>query len=194
MSVYFVYGSLSNPVTLGFEGRLEMARLDGWQRSWHHSVVTDVGPVCAVTIHELNGRSVPGFLLTAETEVLAILREREVGYVPRRVAVVVEEDQRAETATAFVSTPECFRKGSRSFPIWQSYLDAVLTGYWDHGGEAAVRRFIRSSDHWDVPILSDRDQPLYARHVTMRSDLFPTLDALLEAEAPQLEYLLELDG
>ena len=64
-----------------------------------------------------------------------------------------------DTAHRRPATSEC--------PIWLSYVDCVLAGYFELGGAAAVDAFITSTTGWDAPLRDDRGAPLYSRAVKL---------------------------
>ena len=66
-------------------------------------------------------------------------------------------------------------------PILQSYLDAVLQGFLTEHGEDAVARFIRETDGFHLPILRDREHPIYPRAVELPPHERDLFDRLLQA-------------
>jgi cation transport protein ChaC len=81
----------------------------------------------------------------------------------------------------YISTPAAHRQGSRQFPIWRSYLECVLAGFLDLGGDAAARDFIVTTDGWEAPILDDRLAPKYMRAVRLSPPIQSNVDALIRS-------------
>jgi len=62
--------------------------------------------------------------------------------------------------------------------ILQSYLDAVLQGYLHQYGEEGARGFVLSTDWQDTPVVRDRTEPLYSRHVMLAPEERALIDTV----------------
>ena len=51
-----------------------------------------------------------------------------------------------------------------NYYITLSYLDIILNGCMEINNQF-VSEFIKETDSWEVPILNDRDNPRYERHM-----------------------------
>jgi glutathione-specific gamma-glutamylcyclotransferase len=190
----FAYGSLVNSRARPSGVHWEPGILSGWVRQWMHCVETPQGKVCALTVSPYARVEIAGAVLFQSAHGLAELDERESGY--RRVRVPV----RLERPGPITAEIDCFtyigdsthhKHGSDEYPIWRSYLDCVLAGYFEVGGREAMENFIASTQGWDAPILDDRRMPLYPRAVALTSDLERGIDDTL-AEHGLLKNLVKL--
>lgn len=173
----FGYGSLVNSRTRSPEAPAVAATLRGWERAWQHCVDTEAGKVCALTVVANENSEVDGVVIQELATNLPILDAREQGY--RRIQVTSSIIAKSAVGGQFGPTGEVFtyisaaaanRPGSTEFPIWWSYLECVLAGYYELGGMAAAARFIKSTRGWDVPIFDDRDSPKYMRAILLTDD------------------------
>jgi glutathione-specific gamma-glutamylcyclotransferase len=180
------YGSLVNYCTHRKPGvTIYPFRLTGWQRAWGHCVDAEpAGKVCALTIKPQRKAEVAGAFVQELRAELRCLEKREKNY--RRVRILSRSQsfvsQILEDAPIFTYTsdrPE-LRQGSREFPIWRSYLECVLAGFLDVGGQAAVRDFIVTTKGWEAPILDDRLAPKYMRATTLSPEIRKEIDGLIQ--------------
>ncbi len=74
-------------------------------------------------------------------------------------------------------------------PILLSYLDCVIKGFLDVFGRQGVADFFASTDGWDAPILNDRKDPRYPRHVELSKSEKQLVDERLAALTPVQEQL-----
>jgi len=181
---YFVYGSLVNPRARHKPLAAVPAVLRGWVRQWKHCIDSSSGKVCALTAGKKPGAEILGVVLMDDQADLGALDAREVGY--RRIEVPVSiknlvNGYEEKECFFYVSSPECYRSGNEEYPIWRSYLDCVLAGYWDLGGTVAVEEFCRSTEGWEVPILDDRCSPLYPRSIGLEKYQQAAIDDILAA-------------
>lgn len=170
------------------------AILSGWVRQWMHCIETPHGKICALTVAPDAHGEVAGLVLFQSTAGLAELDQRESGYSRVRVPVLLEKP---ESTTAelecftYVGDSAHYKHGSDEYPIWRSYLDCILVGYFELGGRAGMENFIASTQGWDAPILDDCRMPLYPRAVALSSDLERMIDDTL-AEHGFLKNLVKL--
>jgi glutathione-specific gamma-glutamylcyclotransferase len=129
---------------------------------------------------------VAGVVIPEHRDDLSGLDAREEGYQRIRLTLVADKPRISpaqaglETFT-YVSTPATHRRGSREFPIWRSYLECVLAGFLDLGGNAAAHDFIATTDAWEVPILDDRRAPKYMRAVPLSPHEQGKVEALIHS-------------
>lgn len=101
---------------------------------------------------------------------MAEIDAREIGYIREVVdlaSVSIKTLPQVDEVFIYISTSEFYKHGSHEYPIWRSYLDCVLAGYFAESGIDGVNNFIKSTEGWKTPILDDRDHPLYPRSVTL---------------------------
>jgi cation transport protein ChaC len=182
----FGYGSLVNRRTRRAHLVAGPARASGWRRSWSHCVETENGKVCALTIVPNAEAEVAGVVVLEHRDHLPALDAREIGYQRVPISVVADEPPILpapghQESFSYTSTSAAYRRGSREFPIWRSYLECVLSGFLDLGGDVAARNFIVSTDGWDAPILDDRSAPKYMRAVQLSEDIRREVDALIRS-------------
>jgi hypothetical protein len=162
----FSYGSLVNPHARPATVASWPAVLPGWVREWMHCVETPHGKVCALTASPDPAVELHGLLLAFTPAAADELARREIGYAQQAEVVrlkVPGADGGLRGCQIFTSPPSVHRTGSIEYPIWRSYLDFVLAGYWAMGGGEAVEDFIRTTRGWETPILDDRDRARYPR-------------------------------
>jgi glutathione-specific gamma-glutamylcyclotransferase len=165
-AAYFGYGSLVNELTWARKYEMVPTRLAHWTREWKHCVETPGGKICALTVARDATSSVEGAFIKCNLDQLHEIDEREIGY--ERIKVSVEEVASSASALPthlfiYKSLPQHYRSGTPNYPLWFSYLEVVVYGYWRVFGEAGIDRFIASTTGWDTPILDDRDAPRYPR-------------------------------
>jgi hypothetical protein len=182
----FGYGSLVNRDARRHDLVARPARITGWRRSWSHCVETEHGRVCALTIAPNAEAEVAGVVVLEHRDNLSALDAREKGYQRVRLVLVAEEppispDRAGLESFTYISTPAAHRLGSRQFPIWRSYLECVLAGFLDLGGDAAARDFIVTTDGWRAPILDDRLAPKYMRAVRLSPHVQGKVDTLIHS-------------
>lgn len=181
----FGYGSLVNRHTLRRGVGATTARIRDWRRSWSHCVTTENGNVCALTVTPSAGGEVAGVVVQERCDKLPELDAREIGYQRVRISLVEESPivfARGDVDSfTYTSTPAAHRRGSRNFPIWLSYLECVLAGFLDLGGDVAAREFIATTDGWKTPIIDDRRTPKYMRAVQLSAKTRHEVDVLIRS-------------
>jgi cation transport protein ChaC len=180
----FGYGSLVNRRARRQDLEAKPAVVCGWRRMWGHCVATENGNVCALTITPEARATVAGVVVLEQRNNLAALDAREIGYKRVSVSLAVEPasdpaNREAGEAFTYTSASEACKRGSREFPIWRSYLECVLAGFLDLGGEEAARNFVLSTDGWDTPLLDDRTAPKYMRSILLPTDIQDEVDRLI---------------
>lgn len=184
---YFGYGSLVNRNTLRTRYvDAQPARLSGWRRCWrprHSDDMSDGEQVSSLlSARQHDGHAIDGLLVYDRVDNLRAVDEREARYdrvtvslddleldvpVPDDCPVYIYE---AHTNTALYDPGD---------PILQSYLDAVMQGFMHEFGETGVRHFLHSTDGFDRPVRSDRDDPVYSRAVELPNHQRELFDDLL---------------
>ena len=161
--------------------------ITGWIRQWKHCADTPFGKICALTVARRENSTIHGVLIQDETDKIAEVDRREIGY--RREGVEIQ-DERVKSSIIgmdtfiYVSTQEYNRWGNAEFPIYQSYLDCVLAGYLKLWGRDGAANFIATTEGWYVPILNDRSSPKYPRAVQLSEIDRCVIDELLK-ESPR---------
>jgi glutathione-specific gamma-glutamylcyclotransferase len=167
---YFGYGSLVNELTWLQSERRHPERypveIANWSREWGHCVDTPRGPMCVLTAVEQAGSRIQGILIRCDAADLAQIDAREDGYdrieLPRRDVLSPVGDL-PEKLYIYKSRSPHYRPGGVDFPIWFSYVEAVLHGFLSVFKTEGVDAFIRSTSGWTVPVVDDREDPQYGR-------------------------------
>jgi hypothetical protein len=167
---YFGYGSLVNELTWLQSERFHAERypveIANWTREWRHCVDTPRGPMCVLTAVEQPGSRIHGILIRCDAADLAQIDAREDGYDRvelKRGDVLSPVDDLPEKLYIYRSrSPHC-RPGGADFPIWFSYVEAVLHGFLNVFKSEGVDAFIRTTGGWAAPLLDDRGDPRYRR-------------------------------
>ena len=177
----FGYGSLVNDETHSF-APVVPARLTGWQRVWGHKVLTPDKAVTSLSIRRRAGSVVDGAIAHVPALDWAGLDQREAGYdrIPLGVSdlqfPVQAPDLKGDVIT-YETRGDVAADGE--FPILQSYIDAVMMGFYRLGGIKAASAFVTTTAGWETPIRNDRDAPLYPRAVALSDRDRAMIDALL---------------
>lgn len=147
-----------------------------------HCIETPHGKICALTVAPDPRVAIAGLVLFHDIRGFDELDQRESGYSRGPVPARLDSPDHSTAGLGcftYVGDPAHHRSGSNEFPIWRSYLDCVLAGYFELGGHWAMEDFIASTQGWDAPILDDRQTPLYPRAVALASDLERGIDETL---------------
>lgn len=162
---FFGYGSLVNRATHDY-GRAVRARLGGWRRAWRHSAQRRVPFLTAVPCPD---STIEGLLAQVPGGDWQALDLRETGYA--RLGTGPDLAPEADGMIAGAGAAQIYAVPSADWarpeglpPVQLSYVDVVLQGYLREFGPDGVRRFLATTDGWDIPIQDDRSAPLYPRH------------------------------
>lgn len=183
---YFGYGSLVNRKTLRTT-YVDVARgeLTGFRREWRIRGETPRGPVCSLTATQDEQAVIQGLLVIDRVENLPKVDEREFRYdrvsIPAR-DLDLEHFVEVEEVYVYLAKPVHRGENDARFPIWQSYVDAVMQGYLTEFGEAGLERFVTDTFGWNRNILTDRDAPNYARAVQLSERERSLFDSLLHSQ------------
>ncbi|MEJ8476081.1 gamma-glutamylcyclotransferase family protein [Roseibium algae] len=182
---YFGYGSLVNIETLSKDTSVSPGTLTGWVREWRIQGGNSFGrSVCALGVVPDKDTSIRGVAAREPKEGLAKLDLREDNYY--RVADIGADfhcdelgQPGADDMFLYRSKPENYGWGSDEHPILQSYLDCVLAGFHAFWGEDGITHFIETTRGWHVPILAERDAPIYPRSIQLTAELKDMIDSHL---------------
>ena len=169
MAKIFAYGSLLNKNTWSFKAELELVSLKGWVRQWRQIVQLDKGKICALTIYPNTNSTIEGILLKVDEATELSLSGREIGYERTMIAGkdIFEQNTKIqltnETPATYVGSKSTTGWASEGTPILLSYIDVVAKGYFDLFGMDGVINFFNSTQGWNLPVLDDRDDPIYPR-------------------------------
>lgn len=190
--VYFGYGSLVNRQTRTSNEPFIKARLNGWQREWAHladhprSEPWHIAGVCALTIQPQVNRSLDGVLGIVDATALPQLDEREQNYhrltLPAAQFDLLSDNTFGvplDQVIVYQSIDARYGWANSDFPITQSYIDCVISGYRQQFGPEGANRLMQSTEGWALPTIDDRADPLYPRAVQLDTPEYREIDALL---------------
>lgn len=165
----FAYGSLLNKNTWSFEAEMELVSLGGWVREWRQIVSLERGDICALTISPHSSHSIEGIVLKVDNSALEVLGDREVSY--DKTLLENNNLNSFNTKKSFINQSTFTYTASKKTGVWAnqeapillSYIDVVAKGYHDLFGWQGVLDFFKSTQGWNLPILNDREDPIYPR-------------------------------
>ena len=167
---YFGFGSLVNRDTLrtNYVDTIPAA-LKGWRRHWQARTQTLADDIALLSVHVDPGSVIKGLIVIDHAENLAAVDEREAGYT--RVQLTLQDlelfDIQAripERLYVYVADEGSGRDEGR---LLQSYLDAVMQGFYRLYGEEGVAHFVDTTANFDRHIIADRHDPQYPRSVIL---------------------------
>ncbi|MEM6462089.1 MAG: gamma-glutamylcyclotransferase [Pseudomonadota bacterium] len=184
---YVGYGSLANRETLATDYvHAQPVRLHGWRRCWRPrkqgDPVRSPTPTSLLSARQVADGFIDGLLVFDRLSNLPHVDKREATYdrveVPRERLEVLGGDlpdcviyvYEAQTNAAS-HDPE--------HPILQSYLDAVLQGFFREFGHQGVHDFLHTTDGFERGIHLDRHDPVYSRSVTLAEHEMHFIDTVL---------------
>lgn len=185
---YFGYGSLVNRATLRTEiVAARPARATGWRREWQARPGGAADPVDQADISLLTARRDPamaidGLLIFDKLENLPRVDLREKDYQRHEIPtgdLSLSGGGVPEGCPIYIYEADPPAEGLVDPPILQSYLDAVLQGFYREHGLDGLKEFIALTGRFDTPVLKDRDWPIYPRAVTLTDDESVLYDGLL---------------
>ncbi|NVK34977.1 MAG: gamma-glutamylcyclotransferase [Rhodobacteraceae bacterium] len=191
---YFGYGSLVNVNTLSPQAKAQPGTLRGWVREWRIISFNAEGQgVCSLTVTPSAEHSIRGVSVREPASGLGKLDKRENGY--NRINGVgdtfshdpidgldASDSLGAPDLFLYRAKPENYTWGCEQNPILQSYVDCVLAGFYAFWGEDGVDHFIETTRGWDrVPVLQDRENPIYPRAVVLEKPFLEMIDRKLQA-------------
>ena len=177
---FFGYGSLVNLQTHDYANP-RPATLKGWTRVWQQSKDREVAFLSVVP--RANAQ-IDGIIASVPGGDWASLDAREHAYDRKDVTEALGQD----TPTAiYQGNPAKIAQGAASKPILLSYLDVVVQGFLDQFGADGVQRFFDTTERWETPILNDRHNPVYPRHLVLK----PEETALVDAHLTRLSAVVK---
>ena len=173
---FFGYGSLVNRATHNFTGA-RGATLKGWRRVWRH---TALRRIAYLTVVPDPTSEIEGLIAEVPGQDWAALDERERAYDRINATHQVQHALPHAPEIAVYSIPEGKHgRPTGDFPVLLSYLDVVIQGYHREFGASGVARFFDSTDGWDIPVINDRDAPVYPRHQPLSGEEISFIDTEL---------------
>lgn len=183
LGYFFGYGSLVNRLTHSYEGA-ELARLKGWRRVWRHTMIR---PVAYLTVVPDAEAEIEGLIAPVPGQDWAALDARERAYDKVAAHHQVSHALTHSPQIAVYTIPEGKHGApSEACPVLLSYIDVVLQGYLREFGEEGVRRFFETTDGWDAPVLDDRAEPVYPRHLPLEAHEREMVNDLLTTRGVRL--------
>lgn len=181
MHPVFGYGSLLNRSTLPSDVALQPATIRGWVRQWRNPYPVERGRMCFLTVQRRPNATPPGTVLSdGPPEFDRIVSERESGDLIVPVACRLDQGRTLD-ANVFVAPDENLHWASAEAPICLSYLDCVLQGYLHVYGRAGVEEFLATTEGWYLPLVDDRDDPVYPRSIALAVDQLSLIDSCLRS-------------
>ena len=157
---FFGYGSLVNRRTHDFPGARK-ACVTGWRRAWRKSPLRQ-RPF--LTVLPDPGSEVLGLVAMVPGADWRALDEREHAYTRRDVTETVTHEVGRAVEVALYALPDgAHEDPGDEHPLVLSYIDSVVQGYLREYGIDGVGHFFATTSGWHVPVLDDRDHPVYAR-------------------------------
>lgn len=185
LMAYFGYGSLVNLGTLQTDYVSACpAKLTGWRRHWQ-SYAGEGANRALLSVHRNKHCEIAGMLVIDRIENLPALDVRETHYervdIPIKALKLFSSDvdlSKFKPERLFVYVAN--RHDDAKPPLLQSYLDAVMAGFYEHYGEAGIREFLSTTIGFDRPIIADRKEPNYPRAVAVGPTMARWFDSLLK--------------
>ncbi len=181
---FFGYGSLVNRATHDYPGAVP-AKATGWRRLWRH---TGLRPVAFLTVVADEDSTIDGLIAGVPNADWVALDQREWAYQRIIANNDISHGLSHEPDIALYAVPhDQSHKPSVKHPILLSYIDVVVQGYLTEFGQDGAQRFFDTTDGWDIPIINDRDAPLYPRHQPLSPDERHFVDEQLSALPAKVE-------
>ncbi len=161
---FFGYGSLVNRRTHDYPNATR-ARVTGWRRVWQGTSLREVAFLTAVPD---SSAEIAGLIAAVPGADWVALDERERAYARHDVSALGHglDD---EPSVQIYAVEQALRDAGEH-PILLSYLDTVIQGYMSEFGEAGAAEFFHTTTGWHLPILNDRDDPIYPRATVLTAD------------------------
>ena len=181
---FFGYGSLVNRATHDYPDAVP-AKATGWRRLWRH---TGLRPVAFLTVVADEDSTIEGLIAGVPNADWVALDQREWAYQRIIANNDISHGLSHEPDIALYAVPhDQSHKPSVKHPILLSYIDVVVQGYLTEFGQDGAQRFFDTTDGWDIPIINDRDAPLYPRHQPLSPDERHFVDEQLSALPAKVE-------
>jgi len=158
---FFGYGSLVNLKTHDYADP-RPATLRGWIRVWQQSSERNVA---FLSVLPAPGKEIDGVIARVQGGDWAALDAREHAYDRKDVTEALGQNI---TTAIYQGSRAKIAEGPATRPILLSYIDVVVQGFLDQFGTDGVQRFFDSTERWDTPVLNDRRNPVYPRHLILK--------------------------
>lgn len=193
---YFGFGSLVNLDTLRTDYIAAYpASLKGWKRHFQKrgsiseptknvagssDFAWQVDPAL-LSVHRHATCAIDGMIIVDQLENLPLVDQREKLY--ERVQLSPDQFELAyhdaishnlrdfEVYIYVGLLPDDPPANSTKPVLLQSYMDAVMMGYYTHFGAEGVERFIATTDGLELTMVEDRKRPLYPRSIKLETEL-----------------------
>ncbi len=133
-----------------------------------------------LSVHPDTGTSIDGLLVIDHAAHLPLVDVRETHYdriaLNRQQLSVSRADVKLPSAFVYVARKAEFTGKAR---LLQSYLDAVMAGFFQEYGEEGLIAFLDTTEGFGMDMICDRDHPYYPRAVHLPAKLGAKFDALL---------------
>jgi hypothetical protein len=133
------------------------------------------------------GHSIKGLIAAVPGGDWAALDAREVGYARVPASAHVDHTHPARPEIAVYAVDPAHMTQSDSHVILLSYLDVVAQGFREVYGAEGVQHFFDTTDNWHIPIIDDRDAPIYPRHQRLTADERALVDSHLSRLSAQVK-------
>jgi len=175
---FFGYGSLVNRDTHDYADA-RPARLSGWRRQWRHTALREVA---YLTVERAQGHAIDGLIAAVPRGDWSALDLREAAYDRLHVPpeTIAHDHPEPISVQVYKTRPADDAAPTVRHPILHSYLDTVVTGYFQVFGRDGAVAFFHSTDGWDSPVLNDRNAPIYPRTTPLAPDLRRLIDQMLD--------------
>lgn len=180
---FFGYGSLVNRGTHAYPSPYT-ARVRGWRRLWKG---TRLRELAYLTVVPADDEDIDGLIAAVPGHDWAALDERERAYRRHPVSDSVAHGAPHDVDVQIYAVAPQHASDQADHPILLSYLDTVLQGYLREFGEVGARRFIDTTDGWEMTVLDDRADPIYPRAQRLSAAETAFVDAQLARLPAQVE-------
>ena len=179
---YFGFGSLVNRNTLRTSYvDLVQASLKGYSRHWQSKTKTLEEQVALLSIHPDQTCEIYGMIVLDKLENLPLVDAREQGYSRHRLnrdQLLIDSDA-AMPNDIYVYIANEPEGESDEGALLQSYLDAVMQGFFNEYGDEGVRHFMDTTKGFDRKLIRDRQSPKYPRPVMLSDSDATYFDSLV---------------
>ena len=201
---YFGYGSLVNDNTRNLESFGFPGRIKGFRRRWSIWTSSEerrafgFGGVAALSVVPSKHAQCDGLLIFDHKDHLPQVDKREAMYdrvlIDMKDFMTRHEIPHGVDCYIYVGQPAHTDQVDPAYPILQSYVDAVMQGFYRKFGEEGVERFVAETDGWQTPIVLDRDRPFYPRSVHLTAKEEALIDRFIKDAGSPLVSVEEATG
>jgi len=176
MSLLFSYGTLMNSEVRAMTGMSSDAQpgyVRGFLRSWNVRIEKESRTALGVVPKE--GSRVNGVACEVTEEELKKFDAREKGYIRTQIS---KNNVEGVNQDVWMYIPDNTEIANEDYPVAQTYIDAAIAGCLEISEDFATE-FIKTTENWDVPIIHDREQPIYS-HALKHVD-YQKIDSILKS-------------